>query len=410
MPVFDQGYQHWHGELSSHAWRWLAVTRNGVRANLKQRWKLLAILVAWIPALALAGILVAWGLVEQQSKLVAPILALFRDLPPEIRSGPQAYRVTIWTIAFQYFFRFEMFFSMIIVVLIGPSLVSQDLRFNAFPLYFSRPLHRIDYFMGKLGVIGFFLGAVAIVPALLAYLLGLCFSLDLSVVQDTWRILAGSLAYGLVVVLSAGMLMLALSSLSRNSRYIGALWIGIWFVSGTVSQALIQTVHRDWCPMVSYTTNLERICTALLDTESAWGNIGKIVTNVQDQRAEITRLRSQAKGPVGSKLGVTGQGPVGSKSGITGQGVGSKSGVTSQGPVGSKSGVTAQGPVGTRPGTRGDEVRARRSGGRDQPADMLAGFRGPTYPWYWSAALLVALFGLSLWMLTFRVKSLDRLK
>ena len=35
---------------------------------------------------------------------------------------------------------------------------------------------------------------------------------------------------------------------------------------------------------------------------------------------------------------------------------------------------------------------------------------GPQYPWRWSATLLVVLFGISVCILNFRVKSLDRLK
>ena len=31
MPIFDQGYQHWSGKLWGHGWRWLAITRHGVR-------------------------------------------------------------------------------------------------------------------------------------------------------------------------------------------------------------------------------------------------------------------------------------------------------------------------------------------------------------------------------------------
>ena len=31
MPIFDQGYQHWSGTLSGHSWRWLTITRHGVR-------------------------------------------------------------------------------------------------------------------------------------------------------------------------------------------------------------------------------------------------------------------------------------------------------------------------------------------------------------------------------------------
>ena len=42
---------------------------------------------------------------------------------------------------------------MFLVLLVGPELISQDLRFNAMPLYFARPVRRLDYFVGKLGVI-----------------------------------------------------------------------------------------------------------------------------------------------------------------------------------------------------------------------------------------------------------------
>ncbi|HLN33126.1 MAG TPA: ABC transporter permease subunit [Gemmataceae bacterium] len=325
MPIFDQGYQHWDGKLSSHAWRWFTISARGARSQFKSRWVRLAILGAWIPAAVLATVLIAWGLIEQKSKLILPFLSLFHDLPESIMLDPRSYRVTIWTIAYQYFFLIEMFFSMILVLLVGPSLISRDIRFNAIPLYFSRPLRRFDYFAGKLGVIGFFLAAVAVVPALIAYVLGLCFSMDLTVVRDTARLMIASVGYGLIVVVSAGMLMLAISSLSRNSRYVGAFWVGIWFVSNVVGGALQGWVKASWCPLVSYTGNLLRINHVLLDTDSAWDQIGSLM----DPR------------------------------------------------------------------------------NRDA---ILVGFRGPTYPWYWSLGVLAGLLGISLCILTTRVKSLDRLK
>ncbi len=105
---------------------------------------------------------------------------------------PQDFRAAVWTIAYSYFFKAELLFSLLLVLLVGPNLVSRDLRFNALPLYFSRPLRRIDYFLGKLGVIGFFLAATVVVPAVVAYLLGVAFSLDLGVVRDTHRLLVGA--------------------------------------------------------------------------------------------------------------------------------------------------------------------------------------------------------------------------
>lgn len=363
MPIFDQGYQHWNGRLAGHAWVWLTVARHGVRAQFKGRLTRIVLLLALLPALVLGLALVAWGLLEQQVEFIRPLIAFLR-LPPQLTQDPRAFRLPVWTLAYNSFFSFEMFFSMILVMLVGPGLISQDLRFNAIPLYFSRPLRRFDYFLGKLGVIGFFLSMVAIVPAVIAYLLGVLFSMDLSIVNDTWWLLVASIVFGMVVVVSAGTLMLALSSLSRNSRYVGLFWVGVWLISGAVG-GILGTMHEEsvrmaviheemqgqrpgrnpaawkqarekaiearreaardnWRPLFSYTNNLDRIRAQLFDTHNAIEQFGQ-VGNVLDAR---------------------------------------------------------------------------------EFADAMA----PIYPWYWSAGVLVGLLGLSLWILSRRVKSLDRLK
>jgi ABC-2 type transport system permease protein len=428
MPIFDQGYQHWKGPLSGHAWRWWAIARHGVRAQLKGRILRVLLLVAWLPALALAAALAVWGMLEQKAETVLSFLGPL--LPPDMINEPEAYRSAVWTIAYSIFFKVELFFVLFVVMLVGPNLISGDLRFNALPLYFSRPLRRIDYFLGKLGVIAFFLGAVAIVPALVAYLLGLCFSLDLGVVKDTHRALWGSLAYGLVIVVAAGTLMLALSSLSRRSIYVGLTWVGLWIISASVSGILqgvqaeslrrhllekeiapwleahpppegitmrgpypvfedrvvrgkrqprrggfqmtpeqqrwfdawskvhaesfrkaeegrLEAGRNDWRPLCSFSTNLDRMGDVLLDTDSAWVAIGQAL---QKPRQMFAPFLGGRRGPPG-------------------------------------------GP-GTEPGNE----------------RTLANQLVWQYPWGWSAAVLAGLVGVSVCVLSLRVKSLDRLR
>jgi ABC-2 type transport system permease protein len=352
MPIFDQGYQHWQGRLTGHAWRWLTISRHGVRTHLRNRWVRLVVLFALFPALVLAAFLCIWGLIEQKTNQA--LLQMLPFLPDAIKNAPREFRVPIWTLAYDYFFQVEMFFIMILVVIVGPGLISQDLRFNALPLYFSKPLRRIDYFVGKLGVIGFYLGAVAVVPAVFAYVLGLGFSLDLGVVRDTGGVLLGSIGYGVVIMLSAGTLMLAMSALSRNSLYVGAIWVGIWLISGAAGSILSETVRADWCPLASYTANLQRIGQALLGTDIA------------EKRIRDTMLPPEAAVAV-SQI---------------------------QGPRQSGKGGAAP----PRP------HRGRGPGGVEQQQHR------PSPRWYWCAGVLLGLFGLSSWILTTRVKSLDRLK
>jgi ABC-2 type transport system permease protein len=322
MPVFDQGYQHWQGTLVGHGRLWLTITRRGVRAQMKNRWPRLVMLMAWFPALVLALVLIVWGLIEQKSELVMPLIrSLGVSLSPKLVASPEEFRVAVWSVCYREFFGCEVFFSMVLVLLVGPNLISQDLRFNALPLYFSRPLRRRDYFLGKFGVIAVFLGGVLVVPAVLAWVLGTLFSLNLAAVRDTFPIMLAAVGSGLVVILSAGTLMLALSSLSRNSRYVAAFWVGVWFVSASFAAILRGLARQPWCPLISYVGNLERVGEALLGYQSA------------TQKFETL------------------------------------------------------------------------TGGRGMPAE-----RDLTQPWTWSALVLIGLMGLSLWILSARVRSLDRLK
>ncbi len=129
------------------------------------------------------------------------------------------------------------------MLVVGPNLVSRDLRFNALPLYFSRPLRRIDYFLGKLGVIVFFLGAVTVVPAIVAYLLGLLFSLDLSSSATRSRCSGRASPTGWSSRLGRHA-DAAPSSLSRNSRYVALFWLAVWLGTSAVS-GVLQSIDMD---------------------------------------------------------------------------------------------------------------------------------------------------------------------
>jgi ABC-type transport system involved in multi-copper enzyme maturation permease subunit len=426
MPIFDQGYQHWQGQLSGHGWRWLAVARHGVRAQLKSWIVRLLLLLAWLPALALVSLLTLWGLLEQQAESAVAVLS--RLLPPDVIAKPQDFRGAIWTIAYSYFFKAELICSLFLVLVVGPNLVSRDLRFNALPLYLSRPVRRIDYFLGKLAIIGFYLLATVVLPAVGAYLLGLAFSLDLAVVRDTWRLLFAGVLYGVVITVCSGTLMLALSSLSRRSIYVGLAWAGLVFLSHMLGTALIsvqsaterreivqdgiskwvkenppppgiqmqgpfprsryvqprpgqpdEKVDReqrerdqwmrewsaewrelnqqaeekrlsqaagDWRPVLSYAVNLDRLGDWLLDTDAAWVTLGRAL--------EAPRQMAGAMMPRDRR----------------------------------------------GPATAAPTFNERRL------ADRMVW----QYPWYWSAATLGGIWLLSVFVLSRRVKSLDRLK
>ncbi len=358
MPIFDQGYQHWDGQLSGQFGRILAIVSRGVQVQIRNRWVRWIMLAALGPAFLLSVFLVIWGLFESKSSLLTPFFGLLKNLPEELQAGPKAFRIAVWTLAVRQFFELQIFFSMMLVLLIGPDLISQDLRFNALPLYLSRPIRRWEYFVGKLGVIAVFLSAVTLLPVLVAFLLGFGFSLDASVIRDTGLLFLGSLAYGVVVVFSAGLLMLAFSSMSRNSRYVGATWLVFWLVSGVSAQVLKETVNRDWCPLASYTRNLLRIRDSLIGAHAAWGQIERLTEAGRDT------FDAMASGPF--LRGRRGLGP----------------------------------PL---------PPMSRRAPRPQFQSPIMAAFIPPTFPWWWSASVLCGLAVLSIGVLATRVRGLDRL-
>src|SRR5947208_8194383 len=110
MPILDQGYQHWNGKLAGHAWRWLTITRQGTRAQTKNRWVWYVLVIALLPALILSLFLMLWGLFEQKSSVLSLFLPFFQVLPEELRAGPRGFRTEFWTIAFSMFMDIQLFF------------------------------------------------------------------------------------------------------------------------------------------------------------------------------------------------------------------------------------------------------------------------------------------------------------
>jgi ABC-2 type transport system permease protein len=177
--------------------------------------------------------------------------------------------------------------------------------------------------------------------------------------------LIASVVFGLVFALSAGLLMLALSSLSRNSRYVALFWLGLWIVSGGVATVLTivdreeqeHQVIRElggWQAMRGNRSTRQAYQEKLLERvqQSAKTNWRPLIS----YRANMDRLADELIGKNASIEKI----------------------------------ATLQRP-------------------RDR-AEFVTNFMANQYPWQWSAAVLAVLCVVSASILSFSVKSLDRLK
>lgn len=239
MAIHDVGYRSWNGQLSSPWTRWTVIAKAGIRRAWQSTWLKRVMLFAWIPV-----VWFSFGFFVWEHSLYEPGMREMLEaflLQPNLLSGVAddlqvqdefAARHSVWSWLLLTFLRYPQ--SIIVVLMVGiiaPPLISQDVRSRAFLLYFSRPIARWQYALGKLSTVWFYLAAISAAPALLMYVLGILLSPSLNVVLDTWDLPLRILAAAGVLMVPTAALALCLSSFTQESRYAAFAWFALWALS-----------------------------------------------------------------------------------------------------------------------------------------------------------------------------------
>jgi ABC-type transport system involved in multi-copper enzyme maturation permease subunit len=143
-----------------------------------------------------------------------------------LREDPSAVRKAAWSWSFYQYMRVsQLMILFLVVAVVGPPLISQDVRSKSFLMYFSKPITRWDYLLGKAGVLLSFAMSVTLAPALVLYAISIGFSPSLAAFFDTGLIAVRILAAFAVTAVPATLLMLFYSSLTREPRYAAFAWV-----------------------------------------------------------------------------------------------------------------------------------------------------------------------------------------
>ena len=167
------------------------------------------------------------------------------DVDPARATGEELEqaRHTIWAWLLQTYFRHSQpVVMMLIVGLIAPPLISQDVRSRAFLLYFSRPLSRSEYILGKAVTVWTYLSLITTIPALALYVVGVLLSPELDVVLHTWDLPLRILWASVILMVPTTMLAMMLSSMTQESRYAAFAWFAIWIL-GAAAYAFLTSVE-----------------------------------------------------------------------------------------------------------------------------------------------------------------------
>lgn len=139
--------------------------------------------------------------------------------------------------------------SFILVFLVGPALVSPDLRNNGLALYLSRPFSRGEYVLGKMSVLLILLSSITWVPGLLLFLFQ-------SVLDPKWAGPHLSLAFAVFVgswvwIAFLSLLALTISAWVKWMPVARIAMIVLFFVSIGFANAINEMLDTWWGHLIS---------------------------------------------------------------------------------------------------------------------------------------------------------------
>src|SRR5438876_3866008 len=239
MPIHDQGYRRYGGLKAAVGQGWMVIARAGIRTMFAKRAFLGLLLVAWVPFLIRAVQFYAAANLPQ-AQMLAPTAETFRQ-----------------------FLEQQETFVFFVTVYVGAGLIANDRRANALQIYLSKPLSRTEYVFGKLAILVAFLLLVTWIPAIVLLLVQIAFAGNFTFFRNNLFLFPAITLFSFIYVLMVSASMLALSSLSNSSRYVGILYAALLFFTQALYGVLRFVTGNTSLSWVSFSFNLEQVGDAI---------------------------------------------------------------------------------------------------------------------------------------------------
>jgi ABC-type transport system involved in multi-copper enzyme maturation permease subunit len=269
MAVYEHTYKRYQGMLTPDWSRFLIIPRHAFRDVFKSKLFTAFFVICFIPLLVEAVMIYlhhnvnALGILRIPVKELLPIDASF----------------------FQTFVNLQGGFAFFVALLVGPPLVSRDLRNNALPLYLCRPFTRAEYVLGKMSVLLILLSAMTWVPQLLLFLFQSYLEGWTWFANNLW--LANAIFLGSVVwILLLALLTQAISALVKWRVVASAALLGIFFIPSVFGEVVNQIFQTRWGSVISLGALTRNISAGLFGTFVRAGGTYR-VTDIEGTVLEI---------------------------------------------------------------------------------------------------------------------------
>ncbi|MBN2433047.1 MAG: ABC transporter permease [Acidobacteria bacterium] len=238
MAIKSKGYQVWDGQLLRRALGWTPIFRQGVLQVFRKKRAKALYIFAGLPLLIFAAVIYV---------MTKPELKVFSEFIREYGTDPKLFGA--------YFTNgFMIFILLLLSVHAGASQIAGDRKSNAFALYFARPITKLDYILGKLAVVMFYLLAFTLAPGLILILLKMLFTG--SMVIDL-QVAGATVIFPLLVSLCFATMILAFSSLARSGKLVTVVLFVLYFASDIVQGILSGIFRSRWFHLLSLRENIQ---------------------------------------------------------------------------------------------------------------------------------------------------------
>ncbi len=214
----------------------MVIARTGILGIIKKRLFLGLLLLAWLPFVIGAVTVYLAANYPQFSSLLGLTGQRFRD-----------------------FLGRQELFAFVITVWVGAGLIANDKRANALQIYLSKPLSRVEYIAGKFAILGAFLLLVTWVPAIILLLLQVAFTGSLDFLKQNFYLFPAVTVFAFLQVAMSAFTMLALSSISKSSRYVAILYAGTMFFSDAIYGIIYLITGSTRMSWLSFPANLRQV-------------------------------------------------------------------------------------------------------------------------------------------------------
>jgi hypothetical protein len=239
-PIHDQSYRRYQGERLPLGRAWSVIARAGVRTMFSRKVFIALMLLAWVPFIVRSV----------QIYVVTMYPAAGQAVPVDLKM-------------FQDFIEQQGLFVFFVTLYVGSGLIANDRRANALQIYLSKPLMRVEYIGGKLAVLMFYLAEVTLLPGLLLILMQVMFAGNLDFVKAHPIVFPAVIVSSLLRVVVSAFTMLALSSLSKSSRYVAVMFAGAMFFTNAVFLVLRAITASTRVAWVSISACMEQVTDAI---------------------------------------------------------------------------------------------------------------------------------------------------